>query len=230
MLPLAISQDVIGEPREDHVVRLHSERVLPCFPRRHERSRSTRRTRDLWAVILAVRVSVQIVLDALALEETAISDSAPVPCVGDKRSTRQSDVLGVADDGVCCCKARTDVGCTLHGIVSRSGGLMSFVLTPANTSEHQPVVEVLDSFCHHLTHVLGDGADNDAQRQQCLRHARDLAVVAPVTVNQPPVRSQRAQQQRTCVRLLWETVTAQRQEQWHVSKHAAKSIQGLLPR
>jgi hypothetical protein len=44
------------------------------FPGLNERSRYNRRKRDLWAVILAVRVSLQIVLEALRLEETAVID------------------------------------------------------------------------------------------------------------------------------------------------------------
>lgn len=230
MITLAIYQEVIGEPREDHFFRLHSESLLPFFPRLNERSRYNRRKRDLWAVILAVRVSLQVVLDALALEETAILDSAPVPCVGYKRSKQQSDFLGFADYGVCSSKALKYFGCKLHCIVSMSGVIMSFLLTPANTYDNQPVVELLDSFSHHLTHVLGDGAYNDAELQQFLRQARDLEIFAPVKVNQPPVRSQLAQQQLNCLRLLCETVNAQLQEQLHLSKHYAKSIQGLRVR
>ena len=49
------------------------------------RSRYNRRKRDLWSVILAVRMALQIIVDALQLEETAVIDSAPVPCVGYKR-------------------------------------------------------------------------------------------------------------------------------------------------
>jgi hypothetical protein len=55
-------------------------------PRLNERSRCNRRKRDLWAVILAVRLCLQLVLDALEFEETGAADSAPVPCVGRKRS------------------------------------------------------------------------------------------------------------------------------------------------
>jgi hypothetical protein len=49
------------------------------FPELNERSRYNRRKQDLWSVILAVRMSLQIVLDALQLEETAVIDSASVP-------------------------------------------------------------------------------------------------------------------------------------------------------
>lgn len=107
VITLALSQERTGEPREDHVFRGHQASVLPCFPGLNERSRYHRRTRDLWSVILAIRVSVQMVLDTLALEDTAVSDAAQAPCVGDTREQRHSDVQGMADDGVCRRKALT---------------------------------------------------------------------------------------------------------------------------
>jgi flagellar biosynthesis chaperone FliJ len=66
--------------------------------------------------------------------------------------------------------------------------------------------------------------------QQFLKQYRGLQVLAPVKVNQPPVRSQPAQQQLNRLRLTCETVNAQLQEQLHLSKHYAKSTQGLMTR
>src|SRR5438067_6582467 len=84
VITIALYQELIGEPREDHFFRLHQASLQTYFPGLNERSRYNRRKRDLWSVILAVRVSLQLVLDDLALEETAVLDSGPVPCVGYK--------------------------------------------------------------------------------------------------------------------------------------------------
>ena len=62
VVTIALSQELIGEPREDHFFRLHQASLRPFFPGLNERSRYNRRKRDLWSVILAVRVSLQIVL------------------------------------------------------------------------------------------------------------------------------------------------------------------------
>jgi hypothetical protein len=105
LITIALSQELIGEPHEDHFFRLHQASLQVFFPRLNERSRYNRRKRDLWAVILAVRVSLQIVLEALQFEETAAIDSAPVPCVSYKRSKQSSDFVGTADYGVCSSKA-----------------------------------------------------------------------------------------------------------------------------
>src|SRR5712671_6885964 len=188
VITIALYQELIGEPREDHFFRLHQSSLQTFFPGLNERSRYNRRKRDLWSVILAVRVSLQMVLDALALEETAAIDSAPVPCVGYKRGKQGSDFLGTADYGVCSSKA------------------MSFLITPASPYDNQPVVELLDSFSHHLKRLLGDGAYNDAALQSFLEQYRSLELLAPAKVNQQPQRSKQAQQQLNRLRLICDTV------------------------
>src|ERR1700730_12177746 len=125
LISIALYQELIGEPREDHFFRLHQASLLPFFPGLNERSRYNRRKRDLWSVILAVRVSLQIVLDALALEATAVIDSAPVPCVGYKREKGHSGFLGTADYGRCQSKALKYFGCKLHTVVSLGGVILN---------------------------------------------------------------------------------------------------------
>ena len=126
VITLALYQELIGEPREDHFFRLHQSSLRPFFPALNERSRYNRRKRDLWSVILAVRLSLQLVRDAFELEETAAIDSAPVPCVSYKRGKGASDFVGTADYGVCSSKALKYFGCKLHSVVSLTGLIMGF--------------------------------------------------------------------------------------------------------
>jgi Transposase DDE domain len=230
LVTIALYQELIGEPREDHFFRLHQASLRTFFPGLNERSRYNRRKRDLWSVILAVRVSLQMVLEALQLEETAAIDSAPVPCVGYKRAKHASDFVGTADYGVCSSKAMKYFGCKFHSVVSLSGIILGFLLTPASRYDNQPVVELLDSVSHHLKWLLGDGAYNDAALQRYLAQYRALELLAPAKVNQPPQWSPQAQRQLNRLRLICETVNAQLQEQLHLSKHYAKSTWGLLTR
>ncbi len=173
--------------------RLHQEQLRSCFPGLNERSRYNRRKRDLWSVILAVRMALQIVLDANLVEEMAVIDSVPLPCVSYKRGKQASDFVGTADYGVCSSKAMKYFGFKLHTIISLSGVVMSFLLTPANRHDNQPVVELLDSFSHYLKRLLGDGAYNDATLQKYLEQYRSLLSLAPTKVNQEPQRSPEAQ-------------------------------------
>jgi hypothetical protein len=150
VISIALYQELIGEPREDHFFRLHHASLREVFPGLNERSRDNRRKRDLWAVILAVRVSLQLVLEALQLEKTAAIDSAPMPCVSDKRSKQASEFVGMADYGECSSKAMKYFGCKWHTVVSLSDLTLGFLLTPASRYDNQPEVELLDSFAHHL--------------------------------------------------------------------------------
>ena len=127
LVTIALYQELIGEPREDHFFRLHQASLRTFFPGLNERSRYNRRKRDLWSVILAVRISLQVVLDALELEETAVIDSAPVPCVGYKRGKHTSDFVGTAEYGVCSSKALKYFGLKLHSVVSLTGVVVSVI-------------------------------------------------------------------------------------------------------
>lgn len=230
VITIALYQELIGEPREDHFFRLHHASLRPFFPGLNERSRYNRRKRDLWSVILAVRLSLQLVLDALQLEETAAIDSAPVPCVSYKRGKGASDFIGTADYGVCSSKAMKYFGYKLHSVVSLTGLILGFLLTPASRYDNQAVVELLDSFPHRLKRLLGDGAYNDMALESYLEQYRSLHLLAPAKANQAAKRSPSAQKHLNRLRLICETVNAQLQEQLHLSKHYAKSAWGLLTR
>lgn len=230
LVTVALYQELIGEPREDHFFRLHYESLLAFFPALNERSRYNRRKRNLWSVILAVRLSLQVVLDALQFEETATVDSAPIPCVGRKRCKSGSGFIGTADYGICSSKAMKYFGCKIHTVVSLVGVVMGYLLTSAAPYDNQPLTELLDSIPHHLKQLLADGAYNDVPLQDYLRHYRNLTLLAPAKVNQHPKRSKLEQKTQNRLRLICETVNAQLQEQLHLSKHYAKSVWGLMAR
>jgi hypothetical protein len=230
VVTIAIYQEMIGEPREDHFFRLHSKGLLSYFPRLNERSRYNRRKRSLWSVILAIRMSLTIVIEALKSETLATVDSAPIPCVGRKRNKSNSDFLGFADYGICSSKAMKYFGCKIHTIVNLTGVVLGYLLTPASPYDNQPLTELLDSTPHHLKYLLGDGAYNDQQLQEYLKTYRNLKLLAPTKVNQTAVRSKQAQKQQNRLRLICETVNAQLQEQLHMSKHYAKSVLGFMTR
>lgn len=226
----ALSQELIGEPREDHFLRLHQSSLRPFFPGLNERSRYNRRKRDLGRVLLAVRACLPLVRDAWHREETAVIDSAPVPCVSYKRSKQASDFVGSADYGVCSSKALKYFGYKFHRVVSLSGLIMGFLLTAASHYDNQPGRDVRETFSHRLQRLLGDGAYNDAALQFTLEQLYALRLLAPVKSNQPPKRSPQAQKQVNRWRLICETVNAQLQEHLHLSKHYAKSTWGLMTR
>jgi hypothetical protein len=68
----------------------------------------------------------------------------------------------------------TEWGCTMQCVVGLNGMMLRFLPTSATCDDIQPVVERLDSFSHHLTPVLEDGASHDAALQRSLHQHRSL--------------------------------------------------------
>jgi hypothetical protein len=229
IVTLALYQEIIGEPREDHFFRLHRSQLLPFFPRLNERSRYNRRKRDLWSVILAIRCGVLVMLHA-ADHDTAVVDSAPVPVTGYKRDKTSSDFVGTAGYGVCSSKALKYFGVKLHNLVTLTGIILDFVLTSASPYDNQAVMELFEHHRGILREVLGDKAYNDQSLQNTLKQELGITLWAPRKNNQEPVGSKEHRKTRHRARLIVETVNSQLQEQLHLSKHYAKSTGGLFAR
>jgi hypothetical protein len=229
VVTVALYQELIGEPREDHFFRLHWWSLLPFFPGLNERSRYNRRKRDMWSVILAVRSSLLIALGA-AKANTAVIDSAPTPCVGYKRSKLATDFAGSSHYGVCSSKAIKYYGLKLHNLVTLTGVILDFMLTSAAPHDSQPVMEFLEQHQERLIEVLGDKAYNNELLQGMAWEELGIVLSAPRRVDQEKVG---AKEERACYgrwRLVVERANSQLQEQFHLSKHYAKSKWGLMTR
>ena len=159
VVTIALYQEIIGEPREDHFFRLHAGGLREYFPGLNERSRYNRRKRDLWSVILAVRMGLLIALGATEADTAAI-DSAPTPCIGYKRSKLATDFAGQSHYGVCSGQAMKYFGVKLHNLVTLTGVILDFMLTSAAPHDSQPVMKFLEQHKERLIEVLGDKAYN----------------------------------------------------------------------
>lgn len=230
VVTLALYQEIIGEPREDHFFRLHRASLLPFFPGINERSRYNRRRRDLWSVVLAIRCALVIVLGATEAD-TAVIDSAPTPCVGYKRSKLATDFAGSSHYGVCSSKAMKYFGVKLHNLVTLGGIILDFVLTSAAPHDSQVVMEFLEQHKDQLIEVLGDKAYNGEFLQTIVKEEFGIQLHAPKKVNQQQLGQ--TKDERACYarhRLAVERTNSQLQEQFHLSKHYAKSKWGLMTR
>jgi len=228
IVTLAIYQELIGEPREDHFFRLHSSGLKQYFPDLNERSRYNRRKKDLWSIILAVRTSLTILLNTSDYK-VAIIDSAPVPVTSYKRDKKYSKFYD-AGYGYCNSKAMKYYGYKFHNLTSLTGIILDFVLTPANHHDNQVVEEFLEKHKTRLQHVLGDKGYNDAKLEQILKEQFYLQLWSPRKRNQKRIESKQSVKSKNCLRLMVETINAQLQEQFHLSKHYAKSQLGFFAR
>jgi hypothetical protein len=229
VVTIGLYQGLIGEPREDHFFRLHQESLLPFFPGLNERSRYNRRKRDLWSVTLAVRMSLLIALGANEADTAAV-DSAPTPCIGYKRSKLATDFAGQSHYGVCSSKAMKYFGVKLHNLVTLMGIILDFMLTSAAPHDSQPVMEFLEQHKEKLIEVLGDKAYNGELLQTMAQEELDIVLTAPQKTNQPKRGTKAERQCYARWRLVVERANSQLQEQFHLSRHYAKSKWGLMTR
>jgi hypothetical protein len=229
IVTIAVYQEIIGEPREDHFFRLHGRELRLFFPRINERSRYNRRKRSLWSIILALRCGILVMLHAVNYD-IAVVDSAPVPVVGYKRDKTSSNFTDTAGYGICSSKALKYFGVKLHNLVTLTGIILDFILTSASPYDNQAVMELFEHQKGVLQEVLGDKAYNDQSLQDTVKQELGITLWAPRKDNQKPVGSKEYRKVRHRARLMVETVNAQLQEQLHLSKHYAKSTWGLFTR
>lgn len=227
IITLALYQEFISEPREKQFIRVHGDVIKQFFPKLIERSRYNRRKKDLWRIILAVRISLLISLKAQT--DTVVLDSAPVPCVGYKRP-KKSTKFTDADYGYCSSKAMKYFGYKFHNLVSLTGIVIDFMLSSARPHDREAVVELLGEQKEILKQVFGDKGYNDTELQNYVLENLGMDFWAPRKKNQAQVESKQTVKNKNKIRLVVERVNSQLQEQFTLSKHYAKSQLGIFTR
>jgi hypothetical protein len=234
IITVVLYQELVGDPREDHFYRMQAGMLRSYFPLLPERSRYNRRKRALAWVILLVRMGI---LEALGIRHfrRGSIDSAPVPVTGYKRD-KAAAWAEVAAYGRCAAKAMKYYGCKLNTLVSETGVVMDFALSAANHFDNQIVPEFIAQYAHRdvLEEIRGDKAYTDLPMQTELQTEHGIILKAPLRDNQTIKDSHQDQfvsrREDNVRRLMVEQVNSQFQEQFHLSKHYAKSVHGLFTR
>jgi hypothetical protein len=231
IITMAVYQELVGDPREDHFYRMQLPFLKSWFPNIPERSRYNRRKRSLAWIILLIRLSILTML-MQDCKQAAI-DSAPVPVTGYKRN-KSAAWSEIAAYGRCAAKALKFYGCRLTTLVGETGVIMDFVLTAANHYDNQVVPEFIAQYAYRdlLEKIIGDKAYNDQKLQADLLKEFGIRLKAPKKDNQVVKDGDQFVSSRAeaVQRLKAELVNSQLQEQLHLSKHYAKSTHGLFTR
>lgn len=234
IITVALYQELVGDPREDHFYRMQAKDLRSYFPALPSRSRYNRRKRNLSWIILLVRQATLAALGADGLASGSI-DSAPIPVTGYKRD-KAAAWAEVAAYGRCAAKAMRYYGCKLNTLVSETGIVMDFVVSPANHFDNQIVPEFIAQYAHRdaLVEIRGDKAYCDQTLQTDILQEYGIRLKAPLKENQAIKDSYHDQfvssKEDNTKRLMVEQVNSQFQEQFHLSKHYAKSVHGLFAR
>lgn len=204
------------------------------FPHIPEQSRFNRRRRNLTDKINGVRQILLQEMD-LAMDRQCIIDSLPIPVMhfhlvpnALPRSTGSDWLANGAAFGQAISKKQTYFGYKLHLLVTCSGVIIDFELTPANIGDLEAGIELLSG--HRDLDVLGDKAYISAPA------ADDLWLLYGIHLLTVPRRNQKVQlpppvvERHKSLRQRIETVNNQLNAQFNIETNHAHSFQGLCAR
>ena len=228
LITIALVSECRGWDTESELLD-HWKPYLDLFAQFPERSRFNRRRR---ALVQAINLIRRLLLQALDLSRDGqcIIDSLPVPAVQFHlvpSSTGDWKAYG-ARFGKVASKQQTIFGYKLHLLVTLSGVIVDFELTPANVTDLAAGEELLSQ--HTDLTVLGDKGYVSAPVADHLRKHNRIQLLALRRKNQKKQLPAWLKKVINTVRQLIETVNGQLTDQFNVEKNRAHSFYGLCAR
>lgn len=148
LLVLLLLQAELGMTSQRHFYNIC--RLFPCG-RLLERSRFNRRSRQLIWLVQFIRKAMS---EMLPSDRLAIIDSFPLPLCQPVRNHRATIFKGLADIGYNASKHLWFYGFKVHMLVTLSGYILNYVVTPASVHDIKVVYELLEG-CKQSV-ILGD--------------------------------------------------------------------------
>ena len=227
-----IAMTIIGECRgwdvETEMLSYWKEH-RDLFPNIPSQSRFNRRRRNLMLAFNLIRRSVLQMLD-LAQDTECVIDSLPVPVVQFylvPSSTGDWKAYG-ANYGKVSSKKETIFGYKLHLLMTLGGLILDFELAPANATDLDVGVEILEE--HTDLDVLGDKGYISADKAGQLWSKNRLRLKTIPRRNQ---KKQLSTYWKKVYNAMWqiiETVNGQLSEQFNIEKNHAHTFWGLCTR
>ena len=148
LLVLLLLQAELGMTSQRHFYNICH--LFPCG-RLLERSRFNRRSRQLIWLVQLIRKAMS---EMLPSDRLAIIDSFPLPLCQPVRNHRATIFKGLADIGYNASKHLWFYGFKVHMLVTLSGYILNYVVTPASVHDIKVVYELLEG-CKQSV-ILGD--------------------------------------------------------------------------
>lgn len=199
------------------------------FPNIPSQSRFNRRRRNLMLAFNLIRQSVLQMLD-LAQERQSVIDSLPIPVVQFylvPDSTGDWQVHG-ATYGKVPSRNETIFGYKLHLLITVGGLILDFELAPANATDLEIGVEMLDQ--HTDLDVLGDKGYISTKQAAHLWCQNRLRLRTIPRRNQKSQMSAAEKKIHNAIRQIIETVNGQLSEQFNIEHNHAHTFWGLCTR
>ena len=227
VLTLSLLQEALSMDSEASFFRHARRNLLHLFPRLVSRDRYHRRRKALVSMhqVLFAHLAAQ----AEAASSYLIVDSAPVETVKFARSQSGKRSIPEAAYGYVAARKHVFFGLRLHALVSDTGALVDFALTPADAPERDVAREMLDH--RGGASVLADQGYSGRPMQQYADEVGVALVVTPARVHggdrAPGAAERRAWRAK---RSRIESVFAVLADQFGVSATRARSTLGVAIR
>jgi Transposase DDE domain len=144
VLTMEIVAEYQGIDAEQAMWKYFRRHWLMLFPKLSSRSNFVRQAANLWQYkgLLQQRLATQLQAFTAPVH---LVDGIPIPLCCFSRAPRCRSFQGVADYGYCAAKKQTYYGFHGHLLISGTGVITGFTLTPANGNEREALWEISDS-------------------------------------------------------------------------------------
>jgi IS5 family transposase len=198
---------------------------LEWFPRLGSRVTLVRQAANLWQYKALLQHQLATQLGALT-DELHLVDGIPILLCCISRAPRCRSFQGEVAYGYCASKQEFYYGFHGHLIVSGTGVITSFTLTPANGSERDALWEMMHTFQGLL---IGDKGYLSAPLKQELKSV-GIELETALRANMEDSRDRASVKLLQRVRRLIETVIGQLTERFHIEKIWTRDLWHLTSR
>lgn len=198
---------------------------LAWFPALGSRSAFVRQAANLWQYKDRLQQHLAARLGAFA-DTIHLVDGMPIPLCGFSRASRCRSFRGEAAYGYCAAKEQIYYGFHGHLLISASGVITAFSLTPANGSEREALWDMVNMI-HGL--LIGDKGYLSTALQQELREV-GIALETALRSNMQDTRDPSWVALLQRMRRLIETVIGQLVERFSIEKVWARDLWHLTSR
>jgi len=198
---------------------------LTLFPGLSSRSAFVRQAANLWQYKGRLQQRLAAGLGAF-VDGVHLVDGIPIPLCCFNRAPRCRSFKGEAAYGYCAAKKQTYYGFHGHLLISATGVITGFTLTPENGSEREALWDVVTSI-HGL--LIGDKGYLSSSLQQELR-SEGITLETALRSNMHDTRNPVKVKQLMRVRRLIETVIGQLVERFSIEKIWARDLWHLTSR
>jgi hypothetical protein len=225
VITMEVVAEYLGMDTDKAIWQYFSRHWQFLFPALGSRSAFVRQAANLWQYKGLLQQRLAVALGGWS-DDIHLIDGLPIPLCGFTRAPRCRSFKGSAAYGYCAAKKQTYYGFHGHLLVSASGVISGFSLTPANGSEREALWDLVEPIRGLL---IGDKGYLSATLQQELSHV-GIRLETAVRSNMSEHRSPADLKLLTRVRRLVETVIGQLVERFHIEKVWSRDLWHLTSR